>query len=360
MSTAPVEALEASPALFSPPELRLTDPVHVPVTNPSAFTRFCLSLINDERDLPFIWTGLEMTLVVLPAAVLMCTVLPWYVAPLYWALVFAGYLDRYILMLHNTCHRPLFKKRYAFFNRYIPWVLGSFFGETPESYGAHHLGMHHPENNLPADLSSTMGYHRDRLSHFLHYYGRFIAIGLAELVMYLRSKGRSRLATRLLTGEFSFWIAVAVLAYFNWKAAIIVFVVPVLFVRFMMMAGNWAQHSFIDPKQPGNAYVNSITCINCRYNQRAFNDGYHIGHHVQASRHWTDMPGDFQANIPRYAAEGAVVFDGLDHFMVWLYLMLGRFDWLARHYVNLDGKPRSEAEVIALLRERVLPIQTPA
>ena len=33
--------------------------------------------------------------------------------------------------------------------------------------------MHHVENNLPDDLSSTMRYQRDSFLHFLVYFGRF-------------------------------------------------------------------------------------------------------------------------------------------------------------------------------------------
>ncbi len=36
--------------------------------------------------------------------------------------------------------------------------------------------------------------------------------------------------------------------------------------------------------------------------------------------------------------------------------MLGRFDWLAKHYVSLDGKKRDEGEIIALLKSRLVPI----
>jgi len=77
--------------------------------------------------------------------------------------------------------------------------------------------------------------------------------------------------------------------------------------RFGMMAGNFAQHAFVDAAQPENPYRNSLTCINSTYNRRCFNDGYHIGHHVKATRHWTEMPADFIANRERYAQEDAIV-----------------------------------------------------
>jgi hypothetical protein len=69
------------------------------------------------------------------------------------------------------------------------------------------------------------------------------------------------------------------------------------------------------------------------------------------------MPAEFEANRARYGAADAIVFDGLDYFQVWLCLMTGRLERLARAFVRLPGAPeRSDSEVIALLRSRLVPI----
>jgi fatty acid desaturase len=81
-----------------------------------------------------------------------------------------------------------------------------------------------------------------------------------------------------------------------------------------MMTGNWAQHAFIDPANPGNIYKNSITCINTVYNKQCFNDGYHIGHHLRPALHWTEMPNNFLQNIEEYKQNDVVIFTGLDYF----------------------------------------------
>jgi fatty acid desaturase len=134
--------------------------------------------------------------------------------------------------------------------------------------------------------------------------------------------------------------------------ALVVFVIPIMIARFGMMAGNWAQHAFIDAASPENCYRNSITCINCVYNRRCFNDGYHIGHHLKANRHWTEMPIEFQNNLETYAREGAIVFEGVDFFVVWFFLMTRNYKALARHYVPLGTETPSTEQIIALLRER--------
>ena len=317
---------------------------------PNPLARF----INDPRDVPFVVLSLAASVIVLPFAayLFMPGRFRWWLAVAYLAVNMAGFLDRFILMLHNTSHRPLFKKKYQLLDSYIPWVLGPFFGETPETYFAHHIGMHHPENNLSEDLSSTMGYQRDSFRGFLHYYFTFMTRGLADLAKYLTAKKRPVLRVRMLRGEFAFLLVSAALLFVNWRATLVVFVIPLVVVRFLMMAGNWGQHAFIDASTPEKAYTNSITCLADRYNRRCFNDGYHIGHHVKATRHWTEMPKDFEDNKLRYAQEGAIVFEGVDFFMVWACLMVKNYRGLAKRYVVLDGSPRDEAAIAEMLRSR--------
>src|SRR5262249_47042234 len=92
------------------------------------------------------------------------------------------------------------------------------------------------------------------------------------------------------------------------------------------------------------------------YNQRAFNDGYHIGHHLKANRHWTELPQDFLDNRARYREAGALVFEGLDFFMVSVLLWTGSWRVLARRFVRLEGDVRTDDEIIAMLKARVMPV----
>ena len=49
------------------------------------------------------------------------------------------------------------------------------------------------------------------------------------------------------------------------------------------------------------------------------------------------------------------MFRGIDFFLVSVLLWAGRYDVLSRRYVRL-GAPMTDAEVEALLRERVKPV----
>ena len=83
---------------------------------------------------------------------------------------------------------------------------------------------------------------------------------------------------RSVRGEFLFIVMCIGLCFINWPATLAVFILPFFTFRIIAMTGNWAQHSFIDPADPGNAYRNSVTCINTKYNVKCWNDGYHISH----------------------------------------------------------------------------------
>ncbi len=334
-------------------EVILTDRVDLKEGKSNFIDQFFLPLINDKRDLPFIYLSLKITFIVIPSAVLLFTITnlhwAWYVA--YLLILLIVFLGPYVLMLHNVCHRKFFKKKFNYLNRYIPWVLGIFFGQTPETYFYHHVTMHHPENNEPEDLSSTMKYNRDSSRAFMVYLISFYFTGVLNLILYFKNKARNKYALRIMFGELFFTMLCVALCFVNFKATLTVFILPLVFIRFAMMAGNWAQHAFIDPAKPESIYGNSITCINTIYNKKCFNDGYHIGHHLRPYMHWTEMPANFIENLPTYKKNNAIVFKGLDYFQIWFLLMIRNYKKLATSFVQL-GEPQTTESIILFLKSR--------
>jgi fatty acid desaturase len=339
----------------------INDPVFNSSINYSALDRFWLRFIRDERDLPFVYLTINITITLVPLAVLMY--LPfitgwmwWLVAAVYFYFNNFVFKGPFGLMLHCTSHRPWFKKKYGIFNSYLPWFLGLFFGQTPETYASHHLGMHHRENNMDEDLSSTMHYQRDSLRDFMKYYLNFFLLGVIPLVKYFRRRNQHKIAFKVIRGEVFFVLLCVGLCFVNWPATMMAFILPLVISRLIMMMGNWAQHALVDVKDPGNHFKNSITCINTPYNKKCWNDGYHISHHIKPAMHWTKHPEHLQQNLDEYAANRALVFEGIEFLGVWIYLMRKKYEKLASHVVNINGMFASEDEVVSLLKNRTAKI----
>lgn len=341
------------------PAFHITDPVRAPEYGDGPLSRWCREHLYEARDEVFVRLTLRM-MVVMTAAMaalwlsLTTTELPWWIAGSAYFALWGWLTPPVILMLHNTMHRP-FIRRPRWLGQAHPFLMSFFFG-MPTGYRDHHLGMHHVEDNMPEDLSSTMRYQRDSFLHFLHYFFRFFFLAIIELPIYLWKKRRYMMARRAVLGEAAHVTVIATMMWLDLRFGLIAFLLPFCVVRFMMMAGNWGQHAFVNTARKNDGLSNAITCINCTYNRRAFNDGYHIGHHLKGNRHWTELPQELIDNRETYIREGAIVFEGLDFFMVSVLLWTKQWKVLAKRYVRLDGQPKSDEDVIALLKSRVRPI----
>jgi len=255
-------------------------------------------------------------------------------------------------MLHCICHRKCFKAPYQWIHTYITWLVCPFFGHAPEGYFSHHMGMHHVENNMPEDTSTTMPYQRDSAKDFLVYFFKFLFVGVKDTLLYLYHRKRKKLYVRFTAGEYLYLAFCIAMCFVNLKATLIVFVIPLLFARLVMMLGNWTQHSFIDSSDPDNLYTNSINCINTKYNHTCWNDGYHIIHHLRPGMHYTEMPGEFLKRQNEFATYKAIVFDRIHYLHIFIFLLTKRYDKLADNLVNINNMFSSREEAIALMKER--------
>ncbi len=316
--------------------IKITDPVYDPDAKIPFPSSLFENMVKDRRDLPFVQLAIKQALFFVPASLFLIFsgMFEWWMAAIYWV-VYLLSLGPFILMLHNTSHRQLFKKEYKILNYFIPWVIGPHVGQPPESYFAHHLGMHHKEGNLPDDLSSTMKYQRDSFIDFLRYYFSFLFVGTFELIGYLKRK-HPKLLKRMFVGEGVWYLVATLMTIYNWKAGLTIYFGPLIMTRFLLMAGNWTQHAFVDPEDWDNDYRTVVTFINSPYNHSCFNDGYHLGHHLKSSRHWLDMPQDFVDKQEEILKHQSFVFRKIDYFMMWVMLMTKRYKLLASFMVDLD------------------------
>src|SRR5579863_10374376 len=118
-------------------EIVLTDPVYAPPAAPGVLARAATRVIRDPRDLPFLQLMALLGVTVVPTglALFVDRLFPsaatwWFLAVVHSGLVIY-FLGPFVLMLHNTSHRALFKHGWGWANNIIPWLLGPFFGESP-------------------------------------------------------------------------------------------------------------------------------------------------------------------------------------------------------------------------------------
>jgi fatty acid desaturase len=229
-----------------------------------------------------------------------------------------------------------------------------FYCLSPFAYRPHHLLMHHVEENRPGDLSSTLRYRRDSLGAFLHCWLRFLALGNIDLARYLQARGRSRALRRFVVGEAAQFALMAAGALLAPAAATVVLLLPYALTRFFLMAGNWAQHAFVDIEALEDGVRNATILVNASHNHRCFNDGYHALHHRHPGLHWAEMSASFQADWRYYGERGVIVFAGIpNNQVVWWRLMRKDYAFLAERMLDLGVLPPGREERIALLRQRV-------
>ena len=264
------------------------------------------------------------------------------------------YARSFILGLHYSTHTPIFNKKWQFLRHITSNILCMFFGIPPLMYYAHHIAMHHCENNrMPDDLSSTMPYQRDsKLEHF-KYMLRFVIGIWIELPYCLFRKKRYKVAAHCVCGELIFFTSIYYLFSFSPIATFFVFIVPIIVISFALMQGNWKQHIFVDPDEVDNNYKSTYTCINTSTNALNFNDGYHVEHHENPAMPWHRLPEYFQGQIANYAKHDGFIFTEIGSTQVGRLVLNGQLDRLADHYLNVGQKQRTKAELIAEFKRRL-------
>jgi hypothetical protein len=342
-----------APATFP---IEITDPCPVTDTARNAFERLWLRWLRDPRDLAFVRLALRFLLVIPPCAGLLFVVPGWLTAvaiPVYLWLLYGVFAGPVLLMIHAIAHRPTFRGPGVALQGLIRYGLPIFFGISPFAYRPHHLVMHHHEENAETDVSSTLGYVRASVVEFTRYYLRFLLFGVLHMSHYLARRGHWGTLALMLLGEAGYVATAYLLLRTVPLPAAATMILPYALSRFFLLAGNWAQHAFVDPRAPEDAVRNATVLVNADQNLRCFNDGYHAVHHRYRGMHWADMASHFRDHWPEYAERGVIVFSNIpNQQVVWWRLMRRDFGYLADHIVDLGVLPRERAARIALLEER--------
>uniref|UniRef100_A0A383V8J9 Fatty acid desaturase domain-containing protein n=2 Tax=Tetradesmus obliquus TaxID=3088 RepID=A0A383V8J9_TETOB len=277
----------------------------------------------------------------------------------YFLVNYVLFLQRFLLTLHYTEHRKLFKPSCGWLNHLAPYLLSPLFGVPAGAYRLHHVVMHHVEDNAWGwDLSSTEGFRRDSLAGFVVYWLRFLLVSGIELPLYALRRGRHSHAATAAAAMAGGWLLTVLLWQRCAVATFYTLLLPYLVSSFALMFGNWSQHIFVDLDAPRDDYKLTYNCLACPDNPKTYNDGYHIIHHANSRLHWSEMPAAFVQQLELHDAKDALAFKGIGFFDVGLAVFTGRLGWLADRIVPCGPKQaaRSRQEWVQLLQHRLQPV----
>jgi fatty acid desaturase len=316
------------------------------------------SMLKDQRDLPMLCLQLNILQVMVPGVLIVYGVNLWQpqlsllsrnlVGLAYLVIVLVGFLERFVLMLHYSAHRPIFKREAL--NGMLSWVFAPFFGIPIGVYKLHHVIMHHLENNHDHDISSTERFQRDSLPDFLVYWARFILGIWWDLPHFAYRTKRYHWCRRVAIGLSTYVGGIYLLTYVSLCATMWVFVIPYCLVMSAFAFGNWSQHIFVNPDDKDNNFALTYNCIDVAANQTSFNDGYHVVHHLKAGLHWTEMPKYFHDTREVHYKAGALTFRGVHFNDVGALVMTGQMRKLAKYYVHLG--PEDTAPTLEEIEEK--------
>jgi len=319
-----------------------------------------LKMIEDERDKIMVYLVLNMLCITVTSALAVFLVRPFshLLAIGYLILNYVLFLQRYILMLHFSEHRRLFKKEYDYLNLIIPYLLSPFFGVPSGVYKLHHVVMHHLENNVfPWDISSTEPYHRAYITGYLKYWCYWFFAVWVLTPYYLMKRKRYNLFRKCAINLIGFFVVLFILYKINPYATIYVYVIPLFIATLALSFGNYSQHIFINPEKPKSNFGLAYNCVDCPDNMKTFNDGYHIVHHIYSQLHWSLLPSEFIKNFDKYVEEDAITFRGIGFFDVGFYVVTGQLKKLAKHYVPISDKYKNEDEIVNMFKQRLQKIE---
>lgn len=260
-------------------------------------------------------------------------------------------------LIHKEGHdvRGLFKEPYTFLNNAFGWFIGPFYGHVPETYPLGHNRIHHKYDNGPGDVTFTYDLDRRKPADWLKYLRRFSLYWTGfSVVQYFIQNKRWEPARRMATGMLVYYGLIAAITFVSPWFGFAYLILPHMSVIIYLGAINYIWHTFCDPADPDNPYINSVTILNGHYN--VYNEDFHVTHHHHPQMHWTKMANDYYSHVDRYEANMASVFTDTQEFEMFVWVMMGRMDLLAEHFVDLTGKLTLE-DKIALLSYRMQPVK---
>ena len=268
--------------------------------------------------------------------------------------------------VYTLCHKEghshagLYSKGYndsIVLRNVFNWWIGMFYGVLPATFAYGHSLNHHRYNNGPLDIVTTADKPRDNFANWVAYIPRFwlYAANISTIDQFAREKNY-KVCLKAIYGTvyFFLWFALcAVLVNPTFAVCFVAF--PWAEANLLLACINWSWHGFVDPTDPSNEYVNSLTILDGAVN--VLNEDYHVVHHAVPGAHWTDHVQLCEKVWDKYIDNRATCFRGTHAFEVFGMSVARDYDALASKFVDLkgerDGCPMTHAEKVVLMKKRL-------
>jgi len=153
-----------------------------------------------------------------------------------------------------------------------------------------------------------------------------------------------------MNGMMAFYGVMLLLLAIDVRFALAYYIFPHLEISVYLSAINWAWHCFIDPDDPHNGYIKSLTILNGQYD--VWHEDFHAMHHMRGGKHWSGSNEDYSEYFQEFCDNQATIFTDTQEFEIFIRVLCRDFKYLASHFVDGSGKLSSE-EKIALMKHRL-------
>ena len=170
------------------------------------------------------------------------------------------------------------------------------------------------------------------------------------------SEGNWKVVYKVVLGSVWFlaWVFLIGMAI-GWTFAVAYVAFPFFEAALLLAAVNWSWHAFLDPSNPENEYVQSVTILDGCIN--VLNEDSHVVHHQYPGAHWTEHPKHQDKGWDKYIDNRASVFRKTHAFEIFGMSVARDYDALAKKFVDIKGEkegcPMSHSEKVELMKERL-------
>jgi beta-carotene hydroxylase len=228
----------------------------------------------------------------------------WFSLSLKWyylvPLIFANCLLSFFCatIVHNTIHCPVFKDRRL--NRIFQVILSFTYGHPVSAYVPGHNFSHHKYTQTDKDniRTSKARFKWNLLNQLLFFYIMSIDILKSEMRFTKKmKKEKPRWYRQYMIENVLLNVAKIALLIIDWRAFLLVVVIPHQYAAWGIVGTNFWQHEGADETHP---YNHSRNFKGKWLNWWAFNNGYHGMHHLRPGLHWSLLPKYHEKYIAPY------------------------------------------------------------